>query len=287
MVVKKIINYICNIVLVLTSGIAIYIVLSLLFFSTYYVPTSSMAPELIPGDNILVCKAIFGPRFFNIGNNIIKDDSSIIRLPGLRSIKYGDIVVFNNPYPSNPDTMEMDIFKYLVKRCIALPGDTLRIENGIYKITSPNVDSIIHVNKTLSQQLRMKGFKKYHELDTSELVNGWDLLNYGPYYIPKVGETVQLNEANFNLYKKQIEWETGQKCENIEHKIHIGGKNVDKYTFQKNYYFFAGDNVQCSIDSRYWGVIPEDYIAGVAIGIWLFKDSNGNICWERCLKMLH
>ena len=30
-----------------------------------------------------------------------------------------------------------------------------------------------------------------------------------------------------------------------------------------NYYFMAGDNVGASNDSRYWGLVPEEYIVGV------------------------
>ena len=43
---------------------------------------------------------------------------------------------------------------------------------------------------------------------------------------------------------------------------------VRSYCFRENYYFMAGDRVTSSRDSRYWGLLPESYIVGVATLIW-------------------
>jgi signal peptidase I len=58
----------------------------------------------------------------------------ISRLPGIRKINRYDVVVFNDPYYRSADSISMDIKRYYVKRCIALPGDTFEIRKGINKV---------------------------------------------------------------------------------------------------------------------------------------------------------
>ena len=44
------------------------------------------------------------------------------------------MVVFNDPYYRSADSISMDIKRYYVKRCIALPGDTFEIRRGINQV---------------------------------------------------------------------------------------------------------------------------------------------------------
>ena len=49
----------------------------------------------------------------------------------------------------------------------------------------------------------------------------------------------------------------------------------------------AGDRVEDSQDSRYWGLLPEDYIVGKAWIIWKSVDPHtGKFRWERFLKKI-
>lgn len=50
------------------------------------------------------------------------------------------------------------------------------------------------------------------------------------------------------------------------------------YTFTKNWYFMAGDDVNNSIDSRYIGAVPEEHIVGVVSKVIFSKTENG---WRK------
>ena len=67
-----------------------------------------MSPLLTRGDKVIVIKPIYGARILNIFNPYREWDKW--------------------------DKIEFQMRKYYVKRCIALPGDTLWISDGLYHI---------------------------------------------------------------------------------------------------------------------------------------------------------
>ena len=69
--------------------------------------------------------------------------------------------------------------------------------------------------------------------------------------------------------------------------VMLGDSLITEYVFQKNYYFVGGDNVMYSQDSRYWGLLPEEYIVGKATRIWKSVDlQEDTIRWERVWKKI-
>ncbi len=119
----------------------------------------------------------------------------------------------------------------------------------------------------------------------------WTRDNFGPLWIPKKGETVQLDLKNLPLYRRIICVYEGNKLEvNPEGQILINSEVAGSYTFQQDYYFMMGDNRHNSLDSRYWGFVPEDHIVGKPSLVWLSLDSSKsfpwNIRWKRFFKLV-
>ena len=119
---------------------------------------------------------------------------------------------------------------------------------------------------------------------------GWTHANYGPIWIPKKGAKVDLTLQNLPLYERCIKNYEGNTLEVKDGQILINGKPSTTYTFKMNYYWMQGDNRDNSLDSRYWGFVPEDHIVGTPAIILISFDKDhrlfdGGIRWNRIFKM--
>ena len=144
-----------------------------LFIEAYAIPTGSMENSMLIGDHLFVSKLHYGARTpktliqFPLAHQKfwgtdIPSYSDIIqlpvfRLPGFRSVRRGEPVVFN--YPPDLD-YPLDIKTFYVKRCVAIPGDTFKIVNkqvfinGVASENPPNLQTSFFVETDKGVHLR-------------------------------------------------------------------------------------------------------------------------------------
>lgn len=123
----------------------------------------------------------------------------------------------------------------------------------------------------------------------TELSANWTRADYGEIWIPKKGATIELTRQNWYLYGRAIRNYEHNDAELHGDTVYIDGKPATHYTFQMDYYFMMGDNRDNSLDSRYWGLVPEDHIVGKPMFVLISFDKdkgllNGGVRWNRIFK---
>ena len=315
------------------------------------------------------------------------------RLKGFGNVEYGDIVVFNfpagdtvalkvqnpdyytlvraygrNAILQNPETFGEVIYRPVdrrenyVKRAVGLPGDTIKIVDGIIFINGKAlkqpkevqynyffqldkgrtmtdatweelgiaVDDRHNVTMTNADasSLQANGFKVnpdgsippiYAAPLTQDMIAGlkniglanlmkvpaentdflfpqgalaenWTRADYGPLWIPKKGATIPLNAQTWAVYNRCIRnYEYHPDAYLQGNVVYIDGKPAKDYTFAMDYYFMMGDNRDNSLDSRYWGFVPEDHIVGRPEIVLISFDKDrtlfkGGIRWDRVFR---
>lgn len=117
----------------------------------------------------------------------------------------------------------------------------------------------------------------------------WSPDNFGPLYIPKKGSSVDIDLKTLPLYRRIIDVYEGNDLEVRDGKIYINGEEQSSYTFKMDYYFLMGDNRHNSLDSRFWGFVPENHVVGKAVFTWFSKQNSNDhiesrIRWERMFR---
>lgn len=352
-------------------------------FEAFTIPTPSMEKSLMVGDFLFVSKIQYGSRLpmtpFSVPmmhNRVpftsLKSFTDIVqfpylRLPKISEVKRNDPVVFNYPVE---DHFPVDKREHYVKRCLALPGDTLEIKGGEVYINGernqlperadrqfqyyvqtnqtplsprqlkeefdinalseteqqrrqesgdailinrgpnvneyivtisdsqleafkqlPNIREVIRFNspkdlKKLNKELpvtlqriyqQFPSFQPNSEIfpnpaNSQSLPFKWTRDNYGPIYMPKAGNKVELTINNYHLYRRIIEVYEGHDFKMDGHRFFIDGVETTEYQFAQDYYWMMGDNRHNSLDSRYWGFVPADHIVGKPVFIWMSYD---------------
>lgn len=286
-------------ILCITIDVAFYACLIILawaflqvfVFTSFKVPSDSMEPALVPGDCILVDKCSTGARLFDLLKAVNGEEVQIHRMPGWRDFRRNDVLVFNFPYPGRWDTIAFDLMLYYVKRCVAVPGDTLEIRDANYRVRGvKGIMGYVNGQNELRQVMK-NGEEKRMRLVTrsypKDSVLGWSIAELGPLYIPRKGDILRMNRKHAVLYKNLIEWEQKKKLRTKGDSVWLGDSLITRYRFKESYYFMAGDKALNSRDSRYWGLLPEPFIVGRAVRVWKSIDPiSGKWRWNRFMKKI-
>lgn len=137
------------------------------FIEAYTIPTSSMEKSLLVGDFLFVSKVNYGARTpmtpisFPFAHNTLPFipaksylewfSMPYYRLPGFQKIKNDDVVVFNYPFE---DGRPVDKKENYIKRCLAIPGDSIKI-----------IDQQVYINNVPAKNPEKMQFKYYMKLN--------------------------------------------------------------------------------------------------------------------------
>ena len=221
-----------------------------------------------------------------------------VGLPGQTLQIKNRIIYINGKANKEPDNVQ---YTYHVKLKQRLDDDTM-LELGIpmEDLMSLNTNGYMPLtNRAVKELKKRTNLVESIELNTnaSDLdiypLNGnlhWTRDNYGPVWIPKKGESINLTLRNLPIYERCIRTYEGNKLEVKDGKIYINDQETTKYTFKLDYYWMQGDNRHNSLDSRYWGFVPEDHIVGKPIFIWWSSDPDrhglSGIRWNRLFRFV-
>ncbi|ACL30071.1 signal peptidase I [Buchnera aphidicola str. APS (Acyrthosiphon pisum)] len=231
--------------------LAIFIIRSFIY-EPFQIPSGSMMPTLLVGDFILVEKFSYG----------IKEPITHKILIRTKKPNRGDIAVFQHPTDHNIN---------YIKRIIGLPGDKIRYDLH---------DKHIHICTNYSDQ---RGCEKKISINYSQ--------SRSSNFIQKIYFSNKNNiKEDKNIYNSLYFDIVEEIIEDVKHSIlllnsikntkenYFQQKNMPKLTWivPKGEYFMMGDNRDNSLDSRYWGFVPEKNLVGKAIKIWMSFDKNEN-----------
>ena len=222
-----------------------------------------------------------------------------VGLPG-QTLEIKDRIIYlDGEANKEPDNVQYNYYIELVAPIsdefaheIGLSGEDLLTLNqtGVCPLTAAMKETL-EARKDLVQSITLVESEETDNLYPLNGYMGWTQDNYGPLWIPKKGEKLELTLENLPAYERPIKVYEGNDLQvTPDGKILINGTETTEYTFKMDYYWMQGDNRHNSADSRYWGFVPEDHIVGKPIMVWLSTDKDrsglGFIRWNRLFSLV-
>ena len=287
----------------LTILVMIAFLLKATLVEAYIVPTGSMENTVMTGDFLIGNRFVYGmrtPDWIGIPYTDIGFDLPYIVFPKFRKAKQGDIIIFKYP---------RDTHQKYVKRCIALPGDTVEIQARRVYVNGREYGQPEHGK--FQGRMDEPGWNN----PMIFLGNKGNKDHFKPLRVPKKGDEIAVTPANAQLllhlmvldgHKLTIKSESKEymftmtdpenllrrkKNESVfddyypignkinpwmrnlpNGELYIDGKSIKEiphYTVEQDYFWAMGDNRDDSYDSRFWGFVPRKYLLGEALFVYM------------------
>ena len=275
---------------VLVTAVLLVLLVKTFAITSCSIPSTGMENTLYRGEKVLVNKWSYGWRIPFTSSHFMAEKA-----------KRGDVVLFNNPNPSDQET---PVFArgLFISRCVGTPGDTLMLNKELLvtgqKVLSPDSKQLYtyphQLEDTLQCVLRELGIKENllvgysegryvrsfshyeHYLLMQKLgvnfnlhpLHANDTTDSHPLVIPAKGKVIKVYPWNATLLCNTILRHEGRRALVKNDTLFVDGKPVNFYIFKKDYYWMASNNPVNLADSRLFGLVPHDHLIGRASYIW-------------------
>jgi len=250
----------------------VFVLVSFFFLNSFVlasfeVPTGSMENEIMTGDFLFVNKFLYGgttPRTIPFTNVRLP----WFRVPAIRGVERGDVIVFE--FPGQRDEVQSPEFMFYLKRAVALAGDTIQVINRTLYVNGRQAPLPRNM-KFNNMNGRAEGWAdpKIFPRDAP-----WNEDFWGPMVVPKKGDTIALGPSTFIRWATFIAREGHRARLDERGRVLVDGVPATRYVVQRNYLFGMGDNRDNSLDSRFWGFIPEENIVGTPMVVYWSWDPD-------------
>ena len=234
---KKILYYVETI----GTALILVVIIQRFYIGNFKIPTGSMIPTIEVGDRVfadMVSYKFTGP-------------------------KRNSIIVFKEPIENKV---------LYTKRAMGLPGETVKIQDGILYINGEATNFRQYSNLGIGDN-EWRIPKKGDKLEIIPAGNYNKARNYTAIDIEKIQKELKYNSASVYEFMPNLKFvvngeETGLILDFIHDKDVVAklmvGETV-QVTLDDDYYLALGDNTDNSFDSRYWGFVKGSRIRGRAI----------------------
>ena len=234
---KKVLYYVETI----GTALILVVIIQRFYIGNFKIPTGSMIPTIQVGDRVfadMVSYKFTGP-------------------------KRNSIIVFKEPIENKV---------LYTKRAMGLPGETVKIQDGILYINGEATNFRQYSNLGIGDN-EWRIPKKGDKLEIIPAGNYNKAHSYTVIDIEKIQKELKYNSASVYEFMPNLKFvvngeETGLILDFIHDKDVVAklmvGETVE-VTLDDDYYLALGDNTDNSFDSRYWGFVKGSRIRGRAI----------------------
>ncbi len=217
----------------------------------FRIPSSSMRPTLEVGDYILVNKFIYGIRLPIVEKKIIP----------IGSPQRGDVVVFRAPPQPDED---------FIKRVVGVPGDVVVYKDHKLTVNGEALPQVADGSYSwIEEGQRFMTAAQYKETAHPGGEPG------RTYDVAQMAQAPSVADSNVRNFPHREDCEYNGDGSGFTCRVPPGN------------FFVMGDNRDNSLDSRYWGFVPDENLRGKAFFIWFNRDDIMSLGFKRVGSGIH